>query len=883
MPLAAGQTLTHYEILGPLGAGGMGEVYRARDTRLEREVAIKVLPEHFADDEDRLRRFEREAKTLASLNHTNVAGIHGIDQVGDTCFLAMELVPGEDLATRLARGALPLGEALDVCRQIAEGLEAAHEAGVVHRDLKPANVRITPEGNVKILDFGLAKPIHPKAKKQGTTSAETDSFLMTEEGLVLGTPTYMSPEQARGKPVDKRTDVWAFGCVLYECLTGRRPFGGESLTDILAAIIEREPDMTPLAGVPRHVRALVRRCLTKDPRRRLRDIGEARLALESFDEEDPLTEGATAGEGASRSRVALAGWLAAVLVAGLAGRWLGGGEPEPDEAWSRFTQLTDQAGAETSPTLSHDGGSFAFSSRVAGSSDIYVQRVGGRNATAVAADPERDEAWPAFSPDGRLIAYNESDDDGGIWVVGATGESARRVTEFGFNPAWSPDGEHIAFATEEVLSPYDRNYATTLWSVPVAGGVPVELDDGDAMQPAWSPSGARIAFWFQAGGQRDLATIPASGGEPLVLLEDAALDWSPTWSPDGRYVYFSSDRGGSMGLWRLAVDEASGRAEGVPEPVMGGLEASLSLPGFSRDGRMMVFRSETISINPVVIPFDPDTEQAGRPRELLRRTGILSPHDVSPDGEWLALANMGERQEDLFVMRTDGSELRRLTDDRARDRWPRFSSDGESLSFYSNRSGNYSGYSIHVDGSALSPLFVPEFPGVMGVAFEPGGERVLGSYASYGNSRVFIASPPWPASRDSVTDLETIQLPAGRLVPLVWSPDGRQIAGYLGDPQGREGGIGVYDLASGVGRQVSSGRAQGSWGIQWLPDSRRLVFFSLEDELTVLDTETAERRVVPVELPFPPAKDALAVAPDGTAIYYGAERVESNLWIVERE
>ena len=226
MPLQNGQNLSHYEVIGPLGRGGMGEVYRARDSKLGREVAIKVLPAELAQDEDRLRRFEREARTLASLNHPHVAGIHGVDQEGDVCFLALELVPGEDLATRLARGALPIDEAIHYGRQIAEGLEAAHEAGVVHRDLKPANVRVTPEGVVKILDFGLAKPIRPKATEEGTTTAESDSFLLTEEGVVLGTPTYMSPEQARGRPVDRRTDLWALGCVLFECLTGRRAFDG---------------------------------------------------------------------------------------------------------------------------------------------------------------------------------------------------------------------------------------------------------------------------------------------------------------------------------------------------------------------------------------------------------------------------------------------------------------------------------------------------------------------------------------------------------------------------------------------------------------------------------------------------------------------------------
>jgi len=881
MPLAAGQSLTHYEILGPLGAGGMGEVYRAKDTRLEREVAIKVLPEELADDEERLRRFEREAKTLASLNHQNVAGIHGIDQVDDTCFLAMELVAGEDLAAKLARGPLPVDEALDVCRQIAEGLEAAHEAGVVHRDLKPANVRITPGGVVKILDFGLAKPIHREAGKGGATAAESDSFLLTEEGLVLGTPTYMSPEQARGKPVDRRTDIWAFGCVLFECLTGKRAFGGDSLTDILAAIVGEEPDMKPLAGTPRHVRALLARCLTKDPRERLRDIGEARVALQRGGPAEPDSAAPVSPRG-SRRLPFVARCLAAGALLGLGalgGWWWGAHDQAPVESWSRFTQLTDLAGAETGPAMSPDGSSFAYASQAAGSWDVYVQRVGGRNATPVAADPERDEAWPAFSPDGRLIAYNESDEDGGIWIVGATGESARRVTDFGFNPTWSPDGEHLAFVTEETLSPYSRPGLSTLWRVPATGGVPVQLSDLDAMQPAWSPSGERLAIWFQEGGQRDLATVPAEGGERLVLLEDAPLDWSPTWSPDGRYLYFSSDRGGSMGLWRLAVDEASGRPEGVPEPLMGGLEGSISLPSSSRDGRWLAFRSETISVNPVVIPFDPESERAGRPRELLRRTGILRPAHVSPDGEWLALFNLGERQEDLFLMRTDGSELRRLTDDLARDRWPRFSSDGELLAFYSNRGGDYSGYSIRVDGSALSPLFHGPFSSINSVMFEPAGDRLLGIYDD--PKRAFLASPPWPCSPSAITELEQIHLPDGDLCPIFWSPDGSRISGpLLGSSGGLGAGVGIYDLTTRKAWQVSTD--PGIWLATWLPDNQRVIYFTRDGELVVIDVETTERRVIPVELPFLPALEAFAVAPDGKALYYGAERVESNIWMVER-
>ncbi|MFT7170441.1 MAG: serine/threonine protein kinase/pimeloyl-ACP methyl ester carboxylesterase [Paracoccaceae bacterium] len=284
MPLEPGQTLSFYEILSPLGAGGMGEVYRARDTRLGRQVAIKVLPVDLAEDEERHRRFEREARVLASLNDTNVAGIHGVGEDSGVYFLALELVDGEDLATRLMRGHIHLDEALDLCRQLASGLEAAHEAGVVHRDLKPSNVRITSAGTVKVLDFGLAKPFRrgpePATPTTGSESA-ADDFLMTEEGLVLGTPIYMSPEQARGQVVDRRTDVWSFGCVLYECLTGARAFGGASFADLVAAIVGKEPDWSRLpVGLPDSIRRLAKRCLEKDPRERLRDVGEARVVLE---------------------------------------------------------------------------------------------------------------------------------------------------------------------------------------------------------------------------------------------------------------------------------------------------------------------------------------------------------------------------------------------------------------------------------------------------------------------------------------------------------------------------------------------------------------------------------------------------------------------------
>ena len=292
MSLATGTKLGPYEILAPLGAGGMGEVYRARDTKLNRDVALKILPDAFASDPDRLARFTREAQTLASLNHPNIAHIYGLEespsagsgQAGIRA-LVMELVEGEDLSQRIARGAIPLDEALPIARQICEALEAAHEHGIIHRDLKPANIKVTPDGVVKVLDFGLAKLAHPDAMAghADVTASPTiaSPAMMTGVGVILGTAAYMSPEQAKGRPADKRSDVWAFGCVLYEMLTGKRPFDGEDVADVMVAVLSKEPDWTALpAGVPGSIRALIRRCLEKDRKRRLDSAAAARLEID---------------------------------------------------------------------------------------------------------------------------------------------------------------------------------------------------------------------------------------------------------------------------------------------------------------------------------------------------------------------------------------------------------------------------------------------------------------------------------------------------------------------------------------------------------------------------------------------------------------------------
>ncbi len=696
MALPAGTRIGPYEVVGNLGAGGMGEVYRARDTTLDREVALKILPESFATDPDRLMRFEREARTLAALNHPNIAQIYGFEHQGGGSglppgetrppALVMELVEGRTL-DEMITGPLGVRESIDLARQMASALDAAHEAGIVHRDLKPANIKVREDGTVKVLDFGLAKALDPagSGRNVGGSGPRTEeartmtSPAMTQQGIILGTAGYMSPEQARGRAVDKRADIWAFGVVLYEMLSGRRLYAGETVSDTLAAVLTRDPDLAALpSGIPTHVRDLLGRCLDRDPRTRLRDIGEARITLERGPVGAPPPVAAVRRTGGP---VLLAAGGALAILAAAIGWWTGHRAVPTDASWDHFTQLTDQAGAETWPVISPDGASIAYASRARGSWDIYLQRIGGRNAIVVAGDPERDETAPAFSPDGATIAFHESDADGGIFVAGATGESARRLTDFGFNPAWSPDGRRIAFSTEEVDDPHARGGVAELWVVDASGSAPEKIYDGDAVQPAWSPSGQRIAFWSADGGQRDLVTIPAGGGTPVKVTDDPALDWSPAWSPDGRSLCFSSDRGGTMNLWSIAIDETSGRALGAPTPVTEGVQAAIGMPSLSRDGTRLVFRADLTSTVPLAVPFDPATEKVGAPTPIIRRNGSLGVSDLSRDGRWLLFTNQGERQEDIFVSRTDGSELRRITDDMARDRAPVWSPDGQEIAF----------------------------------------------------------------------------------------------------------------------------------------------------------------------------------------------------------
>jgi len=412
-----GTSFSHYRVTAKLGEGGMGEVWRAEDTKLERDVALKVLPEVFAQDPERLARFEREARVLASLSHSNIAGIHGLEEVDGKRFLVMEFVDGETLAEKIQRSPMPVDEVVRVAKQIAEAVEAAHERGVVHRDLKPANVNITPDGSIKVLDFGLAKalapdPISGENIVDDLSMSPTMTQAMTGMGVLLGTAGYMSPEQARGRPVDRRADIWAFGCILYEMLTGRRLFTGETATDVIGAVVHQEPDLEALSPqVPSRIRRLLERCLHKDPSRRLQSIGEARIALQEWLEnpEGEPTAAEPAPQGIRRWMPVLTA-AAGLLVGGVLAASFAAGDGSSSEPVRRFeVQIADSVldwSLGSSVVLSPDSRLLAYVEGGGNESTLFLRPLDQFGGHQVAGGNGTEAAYhPFFSPDGQWLGY----------------------------------------------------------------------------------------------------------------------------------------------------------------------------------------------------------------------------------------------------------------------------------------------------------------------------------------------------------------------------------------------------------------------------------------------------------------------------------------------
>lgn len=871
------QQIGPYSITGLLGSGGMGQVYLAEDSRLTRRVALKILPFPLLADVDRVRRFEREARAVSALNHPNIITIYDIGEVDSIHYIATEYAPGQTLRERLKRGRMALNEAVDIAIQIAAALVAAHSAGITHRDVKPENILVRDDGYVKVLDFGLAKlTVAP-------CNSDAHSVSLTDSGVIAGTVKYMSPEQALGQTVDSRTDLWSLGVVFYEMLTGRSPFDGPTQASVFDAILNHPPTapVDDPIDAPLEAISIVNRALEKVPEFRYQTAADFRADLlrlqRMLQPDQSRPRGAVKGFGATQTRWQWSAMVAAlILLLLLLPVWLAIKKDStvdrasgPDWTKARSIQLTNTAGAELFAHLAADGKSFIYVSRTSGNWDIYWQRVGGKNPVNLTKDSVADDTEPSYSPDGNYIAFRSEREPKGIYVMEATSENVRRLSDIGHDPSWSPDGKElvVSLASSE---PVSRNVIPSeLWVINLATGAKHLLTKGDAVQPKWSPNGYRIAYWgLRSGGQRDIWTIPAQGGEPVLVTDDQALDWNPCWSPDGKYLYFASDRGGSMNFWRVPIDEKTGQPsrnyEAVTTP--SGYSQHLS---FSRDGRQMAYvqRAETQTLNRIA--FDPvNVKATASPEAIMQGTEYVTNPDLSPDNEWLTYSSQGSRQEDVFVIKRDGSSQRQLTNDRFNDRSPRWSPDGNRIAFYSDRSGRYEIWLINADGSGLQQL-----------TFTSGASAVYPIWSPDGKYIVFKQRGLLPYILDlskswSEQTPQQISPPAEtkeNFWPSSWSADGRKLAGAWTNA-GRNS-VHIYNFDTQTYEQLTS---FGSSPI-WLNDDRRLLF-RFAGQAYFVDSETKKVHEV---LSFNPHEiRSLSLSKDNRAIYYTLRRTEADVWLL---
>ncbi|HVN92166.1 MAG TPA: protein kinase [Terracidiphilus sp.] len=822
-----------YEVIGKLGAGGMGEVYRARDARLERDVALKILPASLAQDGHSLARLEREARTLAALNHPNIAVIYGLEEGEGLRALVMELVEGETLAEKIhgvtGRSArcLSAEEALPIAKQIAEALEYAHERGVIHRDLKPANVKITPEGTVKVLDFGLAKVLSDQDSVGPVSAANspTLSVMATQAGIILGTAAYMAPEQAKGKQVDRRADIWAFGCVLFEMLAGKQPFEGETTSDLLAAVIRGEPEWTDLPEkTPPAIKRLIRRCLMKDPKQRLRDIGDARIAIEEvmsgagLDADKSGASGIQQNAQASRVKRALPWALGcmAVLFAGLAG-WLLL-KPKPPANVIRF------------PVPPPQGTDFLFGGTL------------------------------SISPDGHTLAFiaqDGPDKPGVLWLRPLDSMIAVQVagTDGALGPTWSPDSQQIAFQANGKLE-----------KVVVAGGAPQTLCDADFPGASWNKDGV-ILF----SNHNNIYSVPDTGGEPtLVAAPDAAhgeFFQFPQFLPDGRH-FIVQVRTGTAGADYIATGSLDSKT--VERLTPSTTDALYAAPGFllyMDQSTLMArpFNAKALRFTGGAVPVAQNvgiysnvfygfftvspagilayqtvpavsTNQMTWFNRTGQKLGAVGQPDVyatpalSPDGTKLAVAVGILAKHNIWVYDLKRGTGSRLTADSSDDLNPVWSADGKQIMFSSNRAGQYDIYQEAANGLGSAEIVLQS----KDHAKYLNDLTADGHYAVFDNGGDSNETALW--ALPMLGDHKPFAFLSGeiRAFSAQFSPNGHYVA-YSSTETGRNE-IYVQTFPQQTGKwQIS---ASGGTDPMWRRDGKELFFLTPDQKLMAVDVNT---------------------------------------------
>ena len=878
MSLASGARVGPYEILSPLGAGGMGEVYRARDTRLSREAAVKVLPPELSGDTERLARFGQEARSASALNHPNIVTIYDVGSTDSVSYIAMELVEGKTLRELLASGPLPARRLLPIAAQIADGLAKAHESGIVHRDLKPENVMINKDGFAKILDFGLAKLAAPSgsAESQLATLAGPG----TRPGMVMGTVGYMSPEQASGEAVDFRSDQFSLGSILYEMAAGVRAFQKKTAIETLSAIIRDDPE--PIAAVnpqaPAPLRWIVERCLSKEPENRYAATRD--LARDLKQTLDHLSETSleTPAMARSRKRPGI-GWAAVAAVVGAAvvglavGKRIGSGSAKPPAA---LRQLTFGSGLEDEPAFSPDAKFLAYATDERGHLDVVVQPLGGGEPIRVAAT-DADAAQPAWSPDGTRIAFVSARDHGGrltatlsvsaleafsnsghgdVFLAPALGGAAVKLVEDGYYPSWSPDGKRIAFMS-------NRDDGVHIWTVSAEGGAPVRLTPAGPdidYQPVWSPDGRWIAYGAgrpARGSQNarfNVFVVPAGGGAPSPITEDFVYTARPAWAADSRSIVFAGDQNGIMNLWRVPLRE--GRRSGpLARVTLGpGQDTGATI---SRDGRLLAFSTVNNDQNVWELTVD-----SGVVRPVTHGGSADYAH-LSPDGKTLLVSSNQTGSVAIWTADLQGRFLTRLTPGQTLEPEGRWSRDGGRIAWV--KEGGI--LQIQPVGS-MSAVDTGVPTGA--VDWSPDGRRIaLGTAQGSSEVRVYDLDSKSVKVLTSVNQL--VDFPS-------WSPDGKRIAFQLQRGSIRE----IWVVASDGGAATALTKDLEDSHPAWSPvDPDTILFLRDHQRMALVSVSTGKVRLLPGTPEGSCILDYPTWSPDGKKIYYTVSRKTGNLFLLE--
>ncbi|HMP66269.1 MAG TPA: protein kinase [Pyrinomonadaceae bacterium] len=874
----SGKNIAHYRIVRLLGAGGMGEVYLAFDQKLKRNVALKILPPEYGSQDDRVLRFELEARAVSKLNHPGIVTVYDVGIHEGINYIATEFVEGKTLR-ELMGGDFKLRNIVANSIQICDALGAAHYAGIVHRDIKPENIMIRRDGYAKILDFGLAKLM-------GTGHDSLHGANATAVGSIIGTPAYMSPSQMTDDPVDHRTDLWSAGVVLYEFLTGTNPFRGKTRQETFQAILSSDPEVPSSLNseIPPELDRVLLKLLEKDPALGYQSAADLRADLKRILRRLENREDGLAASGlpflrrrSGRKAFAAAG-VAVVAMFAAAAIYVGFVKGDDDlTRWNQalHEQLTDAETVEAFPSLSSDGTTIVYESGPSGRRDIFSQRVGGRNPINLTANSDGSNVMPAFSPDGRHIAFRSSREPGGIYVMEATGENARRISDLGYHPSWSPDGRSIAVSTKAVRVHTAHTVPDSeLYVIDVADGTAEKLEAGpDAIMPSWSPNGHRIAFWFvEEGKQGELATIPADGGEPVVIASDPATDWNPVWSPDGRYLYFASNRGGNMNLWRVGIDEMTGRETSPPQPITTPSRYVRHI-SFARNGRSIAYVRYESRSNVQAVGFDPVSRKiSGSPEWVTQGNNEVANPDLSPDGTRFVARKPTHTQEDLAVFDREGRDLVELLNDRFRERGPRWAPDGKSIFFHTDRSGKYQIWSINADGSGLRQWTDTDADGAVTAVLSPTGDRLVFTEIRGDRYVPFMMDLGRSWSEQVPQPLfpgdENVSMRADS-----WSPDGTKLLTISMDRTGGERSIDILDLPAGKLMQTG---IRGATPV-WLRDSRHFIY-TWSNAVHLCDT--TDLKCSPLFQPEGYELQHANISKDNTLLFYRNLQVDADVWLI---